>query len=426
MSAKLRLDDLHSYVERTFRHVAEAKNVDFHIRLGPEPADARCSPTPSGCSRSSRTCCPTPSSSRITASVTLDRRAGARRLEPGQRRPQSGGHGARLLGVATPASAFRRTSSRSSSRRSSRPTAAPAASTAAPAWAWPSAANCRACWAARFAWPARPARAAHSPSTCRRSTRRQKPAHASRPCAAPPTPARRAGARPRRPAAGSAGAEEPLLDQRGRRRPRRHPPRRSRAADRRKRPGLRPLPAGAAREKGFKGLVTSLGAAALAMAREYKPDAMTLGHLPARHRRLARPGAAQERHRHPAHSGLRHLHRGGARARPEVWRAGRGRPSRSRPRRRWSGRWTTGPSRVAARQGPAAWSARRRAAPGESDAIGDERRSRRRRRPPARRRWRSCGERRIDCVILHPDLPDMSRRRWPSRSPESRTLADCR
>ena len=32
----------------------------------------------------------------------------------------------------------------------------------------------------------------------------------------------------------------------------------------------------AAREKGFKGLVTSLGAAALALTREYKPDAITL------------------------------------------------------------------------------------------------------------------------------------------------------
>ena len=32
----------------------------------------------------------------------------------------------------------------------------------------------------------------------------------------------------------------------------------------------------AAREKGFKGLVTSLGAAALAMTRDYKPDAITL------------------------------------------------------------------------------------------------------------------------------------------------------
>src|SRR5881275_274453 len=32
---ELRLDDLHGYVERTFRHVAEAKNVDFHIQLAP-------------------------------------------------------------------------------------------------------------------------------------------------------------------------------------------------------------------------------------------------------------------------------------------------------------------------------------------------------------------------------------------------------
>src|SRR5205807_837751 len=32
----------------------------------------------------------------------------------------------------------------------------------------------------------------------------------------------------------------------------------------------------AAREKGFKGLVTSLGATALALTREYKPDAITL------------------------------------------------------------------------------------------------------------------------------------------------------
>src|SRR5437867_6701182 len=30
---ELRLDDLHSYVERTFRHVAESKNVDFRIGM---------------------------------------------------------------------------------------------------------------------------------------------------------------------------------------------------------------------------------------------------------------------------------------------------------------------------------------------------------------------------------------------------------
>src|SRR5262249_15608951 len=30
---EVRLDDLHSYVERTFRHVAESKNVNFDIRM---------------------------------------------------------------------------------------------------------------------------------------------------------------------------------------------------------------------------------------------------------------------------------------------------------------------------------------------------------------------------------------------------------
>ena len=32
-ASELRLDDLHGYVERTFRHVAEAKSVDFVTRL---------------------------------------------------------------------------------------------------------------------------------------------------------------------------------------------------------------------------------------------------------------------------------------------------------------------------------------------------------------------------------------------------------
>src|SRR5205085_5307408 len=33
---EVRLDDLHSYVERTFRHVAESKTVDFLIRMAPD------------------------------------------------------------------------------------------------------------------------------------------------------------------------------------------------------------------------------------------------------------------------------------------------------------------------------------------------------------------------------------------------------
>src|SRR5262249_27100170 len=34
-ASELRLDDLHGYVERTFRHVAESKDVDFFIRFDP-------------------------------------------------------------------------------------------------------------------------------------------------------------------------------------------------------------------------------------------------------------------------------------------------------------------------------------------------------------------------------------------------------
>src|SRR5262249_1202313 len=34
-ASELRLSELHNYVERPFRHVAEARNVGFHIDLGP-------------------------------------------------------------------------------------------------------------------------------------------------------------------------------------------------------------------------------------------------------------------------------------------------------------------------------------------------------------------------------------------------------
>ena len=48
-------------------------------------------------------------------------------------------------------------------------------------------------------------------------------------------------------------AETPPADQRGRRRPRQHPARRPRAADRRERPRLRPLPAGGGPREGLQG-----------------------------------------------------------------------------------------------------------------------------------------------------------------------------
>ena len=53
-----------NYVERTFRHVAETEERRLRGRFRSRSCPSRSSPMPSGCSRSSRTCCPTPSSSR--------------------------------------------------------------------------------------------------------------------------------------------------------------------------------------------------------------------------------------------------------------------------------------------------------------------------------------------------------------------------
>ena len=72
-------DDLSDYVERTFRHVADAKKLEFDHRVRRGPCRASCTPTPSACSRCSRTCSPTPSSSPSAGSVTLERRTSSRR-----------------------------------------------------------------------------------------------------------------------------------------------------------------------------------------------------------------------------------------------------------------------------------------------------------------------------------------------------------
>ena len=63
-----------------------------------------------------------------------------------------------------------------------------------------------------------------------------------------------------------------------------------------------------ARNKGMKGLVTSLGATALALVRQYQPHAVTLDlHLPG-YRRLARAGTAEVRRGTAAHPHLRDFH----------------------------------------------------------------------------------------------------------------------
>ena len=56
------LRDLHDYVERTFRHVADAKKLEFEVERGPDcPGSFR--RMRSGCSRCSRICSRTPSNS---------------------------------------------------------------------------------------------------------------------------------------------------------------------------------------------------------------------------------------------------------------------------------------------------------------------------------------------------------------------------
>ena len=291
-ASELRLDDLQGYVERTFRHVAESKNVDFQIRFDPrlprsiftdakrlqqiiknllsnafkfthhgqvtltvEPAAGGWSPDNEELNRA--------------AEVLALRRVRHRHRHPGR---QAADH---LRGVP----AGRRL--------------APAASTAAPAWAWRSAASCRGCWAARSGSSSIPGRGQHvppvpaRPPTRRRGWPARPPAGrgARRPSPAAdrwrrPLPDRNGQSAP--PARARGDRVDRPAGQRGRRRPRRHPARRPRAADRRERRRASPgscstRPA----RRGSRGWSRRSARPALALTREYKPDAITLDiHLP--------------------------------------------------------------------------------------------------------------------------------------------------
>jgi hypothetical protein len=160
----------------------------------------------------------------------------------------------------TPASASRPRSSASSSRRSSRPTPARRASTAAPASASRSAASWPRCSAARSGWPACRARAAPSRSTCRCTT----PA----PTASRRSRARRRGDLARRAAARARGA--------GGRRSRRAQGRRADRAHHRGRPAYARVLLAWRATRGFKGIVTSKGTWVSRVARQFRPSAITL------------------------------------------------------------------------------------------------------------------------------------------------------
>ena len=254
------------------RRRVEGRRVRHRAR--PDAADGRSSPTPSGCSRSSRTCSRTRSSSRTTGGCRCPSSRPRDGWSPENEELEPRRDRARLLGRPTPASASRRTSSRSSSRRSSRPTAAPAASTAARASGWRSAARSPACWAARSASSARPGKGStftlYLPQTY---TPPKPPASRRWPSDAADRARRRAERRSRagRPRPSSAELVNEVGDDRDD-----IQPGDPIAADRRERPGVRAAPAGGGPREGVQGPGDVARGAALALAREYQPDAMTL------------------------------------------------------------------------------------------------------------------------------------------------------
>ena len=244
---ELRLADLHGYVERTFRHVAESKGVDFAIELDPTLpqsifTDAK---------RLQQVIKNLLSNAfKFTHQGQVAADASSRRAAAGARRTRSLNRAADRAGLLGVGHRHRHPAGQAADhlrgvpagRRQHQPQVRRHR-----AWAWRSAARSRACWAARSAWSARPAGAARSRSICRRPTCRK-------PREPPPAPStdgrrrrRRLGQR-RSHAAGRLtpptgcriAAEDAAARQRGRRRPRRHPARRPRAADRRERPRASP------------------------------------------------------------------------------------------------------------------------------------------------------------------------------------------
>ena len=266
--SELRLDDLQRYVERTLPPRRRVEERRLRDRRSSQPL-------------------PTSMRHRRQAAAADHQEPAVERVQvhapgPGvaarSRRPQRGWTpdneelnraqpGDRVLGVRHRHRHLAATSSRSSSRRSSRPTARPAASTAAPASAWRSAASCRGCSAARSGWSARPAQGStftlYLPQATTRAHARRAPRRASR--AEPRCRPRDAGRAARR-AAPAAGRRR-----RGRRRRGRRRALANEAGDDRDdiQPGDRVLLIvendlafarfllDAAREKGFKGLVTT-------------------------------------------------------------------------------------------------------------------------------------------------------------------------
>ena len=268
---------------------------------------------------------------------------------------------------------------------------APAASTAARAWAWRSAAKWPSCSAAKSGCRASRAKGARSRSICRRATAAPKP-----------TPQAVAGTveQPLCRCSNPAGDAMPLTRRRPQERPsavpqrtssiddtRQHPARRSRAADRRERHQLRPLPARDRRTSmDSRRVIAARGAAAIRHGPRLQADAITLDiNLPdidgwrVLHRLKDDPG-------HPAYPRADHHHRRGTRARPAHGRDGRAGQAGARPRNR-STKPSAGSRASSIRAPGSCWSSKptkqRRAADRRADRrprCGDHSRRHRRRR----------------------------------------------
>ena len=257
----------------TFRQRRRAKGARASRSSSTTGLPPRSTPTASGCSRCSGTCCPTPSSSPTTARSSSSSQSAHGRLDAPTTERSTGREPVIAFSVTDTGIGIPRRQAADHLRASSRPTAPPAASTAARASACRSAARSRGCSAARSASRARRARAARSRSTCRSTyvptadgrARRPRRDVADRSARRASATAGAAGADSERVLASSMphGRARALSDDRAA-----IQAGRSRAADHRgRRRASRAILLDMAREHGFKGVVATRGDAGLALAR---------------------------------------------------------------------------------------------------------------------------------------------------------------
>ena len=136
-------------VARPFRHEAETRQLSFEVEHRSAISAAASSPIPSGCSRCSRTCCPTPSSSPSRAACGCNVSAARRRLERRAPGAQPVARGGRVRGLR-----YRHRHPAGKAEDHLRGVPAGRCQHQPQiwrhrAWAWRSAASCRICSAAR-------------------------------------------------------------------------------------------------------------------------------------------------------------------------------------------------------------------------------------------------------------------------------------